>query len=469
MDNQKIFIKDGLPIEKSAATEKKHNTVLQRAFHKYGIENFSFTIIEECSNDKLDEKEIFYISTMKPEYNMNLGGSGNTGYKVTEKTKEILKKLGKRQWNSYDAEKKQNIIKNQLIGPRKGSHRSEETKTILSEKTKEYFIRNNGMSDEQKKKISDSLKGKKRPNFKHYKSVIGISENNVAFYFTSVKYAAFILDINYSAILHCLRGDRPKAGKFTWKYCSPETIRNWSREELITSRSAMHPTYEDEDIVHAIVKDKNYGVHDKGLIALARRSNTIKTIAAEPIYENDIFDVELGMNRHLSHKMDITKERGEVIGYYCLVELTNGGTQFHIMSKKDAENHRDKFSKAYKKDDKDNIWNKNFDAMALKSCVIQTLKLCPISVEALDAVSREEMNDIVATDEDFSISDEDKEASVTVEPASPVETKSQVVNQIEEKPVEPPKLNITGISEEEENLAEQAFNAQQSFDNGDIF
>ena len=47
----------------------------------------------------------------------------------------------------------------------------------------------------------------------------------------------------------------------------------------------------------------------KGLIALARRSNTIKTIAAEPIHENDIFEVELGMGRNLSHKIDIMKER----------------------------------------------------------------------------------------------------------------------------------------------------------------
>ena len=85
----------------------------------------------------------------------------------------------------------------------------------------------------------------------------------------------------------------------------------------------------------------------KGLIALARRSNTIKTIAAEPIHENDIFEVELGMGRKLSHKIDIMKERGEVIGYYCLVELCNGGSQFKVMSKKDVENHRNKFSKAY--------------------------------------------------------------------------------------------------------------------------
>lgn len=201
----------------------------------------------------------------------------------------------------------------------------------------------------------------------------------------------------------------------------------------------------------------------KGLIELARRSNTIKTIAAEPIHENDIFDIELGMNRHLSHKIDITKERGDVIGYYCLVELNNGGCQFTVSSKKDIEQHRDKFSKAYKKDDKTNVWNTNFDAMALKTQVIKTLKLCPISVEALDAVSREEMKDIIASDDDYIIADEVKE-TVT---ENIVQTETKVIEP--PKNVEQPLFNNDAMSAEEENLADQAFESQQSFESGDIF
>lgn len=131
----------------------------------------------------------------------------------------------------------------------------------------------------------------------------------------------------------------------------------------------------------------------KGLITLARRSKTIKTIAAEPVYENDNFSVELGCGRRLTHTLDLFKERGEVIGYYCLVELENDGIQFAVMSKKDVEKHRDQFSKMYKKEDKENNWNKNFDAMALKTCCIKALKLCPISVEALEAVRNEELTE----------------------------------------------------------------------------
>ena len=137
----------------------------------------------------------------------------------------------------------------------------------------------------------------------------------------------------------------------------------------------------------------------KGLIELARRSKTIKTIAAEPVYSNDNFDCELASGRSIHHKIDIFKDRGEVVAYYCLVELTNGGEQFAIVTKSDAEKFRDKYSKSYVlaknsgKGLEENNWVKNFDAMALKTCVIKALKLCPISIETLRAVQTEEIGD----------------------------------------------------------------------------
>ena len=159
---------------------KMTTTVLQKAFHKYGFENFSFEIIEECEPDKLNEREVFYISTLKPEYNMNEGGTGNKGYVVSDEIKNVLSRKGRKQWDSYDEETKKYIIKNHLTGPRKGKHRSEETKKLLAEKTREYFRRNGGMSEEQKQNISKALKGKLRPNDERsFKPVMGVSKNGM--------------------------------------------------------------------------------------------------------------------------------------------------------------------------------------------------------------------------------------------------------------------------------------------------
>ncbi len=134
----------------------------------------------------------------------------------------------------------------------------------------------------------------------------------------------------------------------------------------------------------------HFQVGYKGLIVLARRSRTIKTIAAEVVYENDLFDYELGLHPNITHKVDIRKPRGEPIAYYCAVDLENGGIQFKVLSKPDAEGHRDRYSKGYQQSPDSNPWETNFESMALKTVIIKTLKLCPMSVEALEAVNREE-------------------------------------------------------------------------------
>ena len=72
--------------------KRESNKLLYRAFAKYGIENFKFEILEECSVDILAQKEKYYITlynTMKDGYNMTAGGEDNIGeshpgHKLTE-------------------------------------------------------------------------------------------------------------------------------------------------------------------------------------------------------------------------------------------------------------------------------------------------------------------------------------------------------------------------------------------------
>lgn len=56
---------------------KKGTTALYKAMNKYGIDNFIFSILEECPVEKLDEREIFWISQLNSYlkgYNMTRGG-----------------------------------------------------------------------------------------------------------------------------------------------------------------------------------------------------------------------------------------------------------------------------------------------------------------------------------------------------------------------------------------------------------
>lgn len=200
----------------------------------------------------------------------------------------------------------------------------------------------------------------------------------------------------------------------------------------------------------------------RGIIQMARRSNTIKTIAAEPICENDYFKCKLASGRTIEHEIDITKERGDVIGYYCLVELCNGGSQFKVMSKKDIESHRDKFSKAYDAKDPNNIWNKNFDAMALKTVVIQALKLCPISIEAMDAVITDERKDIkdISDDVEYTVSDAPDLSVETPAIEEPKEQPKEPQKETKKEPVQQPSFdNMNGMTDEEMAAADAAFDA----------
>ena len=57
------------------------NTPIHRAMRKYGIDNFSISIIEECSDIEINEKEIYWINklnTYSNGYNATKGGDGKS-------------------------------------------------------------------------------------------------------------------------------------------------------------------------------------------------------------------------------------------------------------------------------------------------------------------------------------------------------------------------------------------------------
>ena len=90
--NGKIYVGQSINIQKRWYQHKSDYNkeggcpILYAAIRKYGIENFSFEVIEECSLELLDEKEKYWISqmnTLNPNgYNIALGGAarGNAIY-----------------------------------------------------------------------------------------------------------------------------------------------------------------------------------------------------------------------------------------------------------------------------------------------------------------------------------------------------------------------------------------------------
>lgn len=59
------------------AASTDNDAPLYKAMRQYGIDNFVFSVLEECTADELNERETFWITkldTYKHGYNCNLGG-----------------------------------------------------------------------------------------------------------------------------------------------------------------------------------------------------------------------------------------------------------------------------------------------------------------------------------------------------------------------------------------------------------
>lgn len=62
------------------SNDHNYNTHLYRSIRKYGLQNFSFEILEECSTSELDAREIYWISyynSFFEGYNLTMGGDGS--------------------------------------------------------------------------------------------------------------------------------------------------------------------------------------------------------------------------------------------------------------------------------------------------------------------------------------------------------------------------------------------------------
>lgn len=97
-------------------SDKHHSIILQRAWNKYGEQNFKFEILEECIPEKCLIREQFYIDNYRPEYNIDPTAGSPRGRKYSDeyKSKLRIRNLGKN-------------------NPFFGNHHSEEVRKLISE------------------------------------------------------------------------------------------------------------------------------------------------------------------------------------------------------------------------------------------------------------------------------------------------------------------------------------------------
>ena len=115
-------------------------------------------------------------------------------------------------------------------------------------------------------------------------------------------------------------------------------------------------------------------------------------IDARDVHKNDLFEYAYGLDPFLTHR-PARSDRGEITDYYAIIRFPDGGTHFHVMSREECEDWRDRYASTKDKDGKiTGPWNDpahpdQFDAMSRKTTLLQAVKylaLPPVVREAID-------------------------------------------------------------------------------------
>lgn len=120
----------------------------------------------------------------------------------------------------------------------------------------------------------------------------------------------------------------------------------------------------------------------KGLLKLAHNCGQYKQITTNAVDEADEFSYAYGLNPDLKH-IPADKPSGSIVKYYAVYHLTNGGFDFKVWSHEKAEAHGKQYSKSYS----NGPWKTNFDQMAMKSVLIDLLRMAPKSIELAHATA----------------------------------------------------------------------------------
>lgn len=198
--NGKVYIGQAQDVMKRWEEHKKmskynNSKILYKAFKKYGIENFSFEVLEECEFDKLSELETKYIEMYdcygSKGYNMTMGGEGSRGRYMSQEQKKNLSDMVKAR--NWVGENNPNYGNHALAGENHfnyGKHHSTETKEKIGRTRLERGIGKGANNPSARKVICDNM------------------------IFGCIKECANYYNTNYSTFKCYINGSRPMPKKF---------------------------------------------------------------------------------------------------------------------------------------------------------------------------------------------------------------------------------------------------------------
>ena len=187
-----------------------YNNAMGSAIEKYGWENFQSKIIEECDNEKLNEREMHWIAelnTIAPNgYNLTMGGKSTRGYIHSKESRQKMseEKLGKKthEWT----EEQKESLRQKMSGSNNPFYGKKHT-------------------NNNRKKCIDTL----RANFNREAVILGAikrtkpvyqidKDNNMIAKFNSVQEAAKAVNGSIGNISSCANGKLKVAYGYKWSF-----------------------------------------------------------------------------------------------------------------------------------------------------------------------------------------------------------------------------------------------------------
>lgn len=169
--NGKQYIGQSIDIKRRFTQHKTQtsNKNLKEDFERYGLDAFTFEILEECATEELIAREYYYLNTLKPEYNILMEGKPIF---VSDRTREKQRqaKLGKK-------------------------HTPEHCEKIRK-------------SNRGKKMDYEACK-------KHFKAVRCVETGQI---FESIQQAADFVGVKYNCISAVVHKRRQTSGGFHWEF-----------------------------------------------------------------------------------------------------------------------------------------------------------------------------------------------------------------------------------------------------------
>ena len=207
--NGKRYVGQARDFNKRHKTHVKKSTnklIIDKAFNKYGEENFDIIILKKDLNTQclMNFWESYYIDKYnclsKDNYNISSGGSNGNNFagKTEEEMEDIKIKMSKSQTGKHNGELNCMYRKFNEEHHLFGTHRSEETKQKISKTRVE-----NG-----------TAKGKNNPRAKRV-AQYDLNDNLIKIW-EYIGQAEKELGIGH--ISNCCNGKRKTAGGFKWKY-----------------------------------------------------------------------------------------------------------------------------------------------------------------------------------------------------------------------------------------------------------